>query len=336
MLFWFSLLNQTIFFSILINSFEFFYCGVVGVNWQHLKYFQVLAQEEHFTRAAELLYISQPALSKAIYNLEEQLGAPLFEKTGRNVKLTRYGKTFYNYVNSATSDIENGITAIRNMVGSKKGQVYLSSIFTMGADFLPNAIKEFKQSYPDIEFYTSQKSTKLVLEDLLIGDIDLGFSGEFDLIDEYSNLVREVVKVEDLVLIVPPGHRFANRKEVAFSELEKEIFIGYNGSSSINRSLEKCLEKTGYENLLNYKYYANEDNSIAGLVRANLGIAFVADLPTICKDDLPHVVVSDVPFTRNIYMVWKKDQYMTPAVKTFRNFVLNFSSYYKPTTFNKT
>ena len=93
------------------------------MNWQYLRYFEVVAREEHFTRAADKLHMTQSALSKSIDNLEKDIGIPLFEQYGRNIKLTRYGQIFYNHVSAATSEIEDGLRTIRNMVDTKSGEV---------------------------------------------------------------------------------------------------------------------------------------------------------------------------------------------------------------------
>lgn len=103
------------------------------MNLNQLQYFKILAQEEHYTRAAQMLSITQPSLSHAIAQLEEELGTRLFEKKGRNIVLTRYGKLFLPYVEESLKVLEEGVQRTRELNGSKEGIIHLAYIYTMGA-----------------------------------------------------------------------------------------------------------------------------------------------------------------------------------------------------------
>ena len=103
------------------------------MNLNQLQYFKILAQEEHYTRAAQMLSITQPSLSHAIAQLEEELGTRLFEKKGRNIVLTRYGKLFLPYVEESLKVLEEGVQRTRELNGSKEGIIHLAYIYTMGS-----------------------------------------------------------------------------------------------------------------------------------------------------------------------------------------------------------
>ena len=104
------------------------------MNWQHLTYFQTVADTQNFSRAAEQLFLTPSALSKSIRSLEAELGFPLFEKRGRNSVLTEYGKTFLNYVVQASSSIENGLRAVQEQMDVSTGKIRVSGIYTMCAE----------------------------------------------------------------------------------------------------------------------------------------------------------------------------------------------------------
>ena len=93
------------------------------MNWQYLRYFEVVAREEHYTRAAEMLHLTQSALSKSIHNLENRLGVPLFEPDGRNIKLTKYGQIFYNHVIVRLRRLKGVSISSHDMVGAEQGEV---------------------------------------------------------------------------------------------------------------------------------------------------------------------------------------------------------------------
>ena len=121
------------------------------MNLSQLQYFKVLAQEEHYTRAAQMLSITQPSLSHAISQLEQELGTRLFEKKGRNVVLTRYGKMFLPYVEESLKVLNEGVQRIQEVNGSRHGIIHLAYIYTMGSEFAPKLVRKFLDAYPDYD-----------------------------------------------------------------------------------------------------------------------------------------------------------------------------------------
>lgn len=293
------------------------------MNWQYLRYFEVVAREEHFTRAADKLHMTQSALSKSIDNLEKDIGIPLFEQYGRNIKLTRYGQIFYNHVSAATSEIEDGLRIIRNMVDTKSGEVMFASIFTIGATFIPDIIKGFQASHPGIKLKFYQKSTTDILSDVLDGTVDLGFCGEFQRSGLYQDIDCDPILEEELLLAVPADHPLAAHETVSFSEILDETFIGYTNNTGIIHSIQDTLNRSGFGSVpLKEAYQAAEDNTVASLVRAGLGIAFIADNPLVHRNGLSFLHVKDPYFSRTLYAVWRKNGYLSPAAKAFKYFVL--------------
>ncbi len=116
------------------------------MNWQHLIYLKKIAECEHLTRASEELHISPSALSKAIASLEEEIGLVLFEKSGRNIQLNRYGKYFYDYVCKAMEEINTGVHFIQRAANVCTGSVRLCSIFSPGTNYLPERFHRKRSS----------------------------------------------------------------------------------------------------------------------------------------------------------------------------------------------
>ena len=112
------------------------------MNLSQLRYFRKLAQVQHFTRAAEELFITQPALSNSIKQLEGELGIPLFEQHGRNVRLTKFGKEFNEYVSEGLDVIDKGIQVAQEHANSLSGTIDIGTIFTLQADYLPALLRE--------------------------------------------------------------------------------------------------------------------------------------------------------------------------------------------------
>ena len=178
------------------------------MNLSQLQYFKTLAKEEHYTRAAQILSITQPSLSHAIAQLEQELGTRLFEKKGRNVVLTRYGKIFLPYVEESLKVLEEGVQRTKELNGSKEGMIHLAYIYTLGSTFVPKMVRRFLDAYPDyhIEFHFIVGTTGDILEGLKSDRYDMVFSSYQD--GEPDIEFRQIGD-QKLVLAVPKNHPLA-------------------------------------------------------------------------------------------------------------------------------
>ena len=118
------------------------------MNIRHLRFFVELAKTEHMAKTAEKLGISQPSLSYAISSIEEELGVPLFEKEGRNIRLTNYGKIYLEYVKSGLSDLDRGGEYIAELLDVNRGHIRVGFTFTMGQDLIPQLICNIQLALP--------------------------------------------------------------------------------------------------------------------------------------------------------------------------------------------
>src|SRR5208283_4124074 len=142
----------------------------------HLRYFIRAAELLHFTHAAESLYISQPALSAHIHQLEEEVGSPLFDRVGRNVRLTEAGKLFLDHAISAVHELEvagKKMAAIKNLEG---GTLRIASLLVFGQDKLPSWIATFNAQHPQILVVAKTGHSDYIEEELQAGRVDLGLS----------------------------------------------------------------------------------------------------------------------------------------------------------------
>ena len=110
------------------------------MNLFHLRYFETLARTEHYSKAAEILSITQPSLSYAISTLESELGIQLFEKRGRNIVLTKYGKAFYSNVKEILANLDNAVRDIK-LVANGEGEINIGFLRTLGTDYVPTTVK---------------------------------------------------------------------------------------------------------------------------------------------------------------------------------------------------
>lgn len=182
------------------------------MNLNHLYYFRALAKEEHYTRTADMLSITQPSLSHAISCLEGELGVKLFEKQGRNAKLTKYGALFLRYVEQSLDMLDEGKRVLTETSGISGGFIDMGYIFTLGSHFIPNLIKSYLEEKGEnhIRFSFGQEQRKIV-EELKDGKYDLAFSSYIEGEDELEFIP---VGQEELVLIMPKDHPLTEKKRL--------------------------------------------------------------------------------------------------------------------------
>lgn len=294
------------------------------MNWQHLTYFREVAKTQNFTRSAQELYITPSALSKAISSLEEELGFPLFIKSGRNSVLTEYGKIFQTYVEQAMSCIEEGVNTIHTKINLMSGHLRLSGIYTICSDYLPTQVKGFLALYPNIEISIACSISSKVLDQVLEGKADLGFSADFDPESKkYENIQRQLIGQEERVIVTSNQHPLAAKSHIDFEQLRQEKFILCNDPSTRNRIafFDACRQ---YALEPQIAFELADDQSILGMVAANLGISFMADVPSIHRDDIHILHLSDQVPKQNHYMIWRKDGYMSPICQAFRHYILEY------------
>ena len=284
------------------------------MNYQSLLYFKTVAELQHYTRAAAALYITQPALSKAIRNLEAELGASLFQKDGRNVSLTPYGSLFYAYVKPALEEIDRGMAAVRHQVDLENNTIFISATFTMYTSYLPERILAFRRLYPQYRFSPEYKYTTAVLTDVAEGQCELGLCSDFECVDELSSLARCPLFREPLVLVVNPDHPFAGREKVRVEELADQRFITYVRSPrGLNKLLTDLCASHGFRPDISAEGY--DHYGVLGMVTAGEGIALI---PTSGLPDDGYVVpvALDIPapLSRTVNLAWLAGRTLPPPV----------------------
>ena len=288
------------------------------MNFQQLQYFKVISQTKNFTTASNILSITQPALSKAISKLEEELDVQLFEREGRNIKITKYGEVFLKYAESALNDIEKGIEKIHDMKTNNDNIISIASTYCIGATFIPFLISNFINSHIQTRFNFNNQSTEEIFKDLKYERVDLGFFDSIEKIDKYSEIETILVKKEEYVLIVPKNHHLANREEVELKELKDEYFIAYN-----DRNNEK---KISYSELIGYTpkiaVEPTEATMLASLVAAGAGIAIILNTPMINTNKLSIIKIKDYIGRKNIYMGWNRNSYYSKTIEEFKKYVI--------------
>lgn len=282
----------------------------------HLKYFQNVANTEHLTKSSENLHVAQPALSKIIKNLEEELGAELFDRIGRNIKINTYGKIFLKHVDQLFYEIEVGVQKIEDLKEKNRGSIFFTAS-SIDKNF-SEVIKNFSKTFPHINLFIKQKrfdSEKINL--LLNNKVDFAFVNK-----EINNsqIITEVLMKERVYLAVATKHHLARKKKVSINELEKEFFVKLNydsNSAYLYDELEKLF-------LPNITCQCDDESSLINLVEQGLGIAFISH-NLINNSLLPVklIEIEEAKYTSFLRLAWKKENYMSKAKENFYNYIIN-------------
>lgn len=287
------------------------------MNLRQLYYFRTIAELEHYTQAAEKLYVSQSNLSHAVQELEEELNVKLFTRKGRNIKLTKYGELFLPFVQKTIETLESGISTLQEYINPNSGTVAMSA-FPSLAQFVPDIIVRYlsETNRVNVRFQYSQNGFYAIQEQLLTGKVDLALATKIN--DARVECVN--LGTHKLILLVPLGHRLARQDFVDLRELDGENFIAFDAPSQLHGQCNEIFRTLGIKP--NIVVETPQDIIMYGLVAANHGVA-VTPYPL---GGAPYntkivTIINDIP-QRDIYLMWRRDRYIPPAAEYFRDYIV--------------
>ncbi|MTD39001.1 LysR family transcriptional regulator [Erwinia sp. CPCC 100877] len=292
------------------------------MNLRQLEFFRTLADTQHMTHAAKLLNTTQPNLSHSMSELEKELDAQLFEKKGRNIQLTKYGKFFYTYVVSALEELSKGERALKELVSPEKGLIDFAFIYTAGSYLAPMLMKEFL-AYPgneQIRFNLYQGNSFDMTELLLQEEADVAITSK---LKEDDELNYEILTEQEIVLIVPTDHSLAALDSVSLKDTVEYPQVYFNKRSGLRPHIDKMMANAAITP--NIICEVEEDHTMLGFVAHKFGIALIPKIPSISSYDVKAIPLKDNTPPRYIYLATKKDHFLSPAAVRFKDFVVPFA-----------
>lgn len=271
---------------------------------RQIRYFQCVAEELSFTKAALRLHIAQPPLSRQIRQLEDELGTDLFERLGRSIRLTDAGKFFFDKTTQLTTRLEDVAMATRRIAEKQKKWFGIGFVPSMLYGFGPALIRNVNALNEQAEIGLSEMTTLQQFKALRTGHIDIGF-GRI-LLDD-PDIERLVLVEEPLVLVVPKNHQLSERAAVSVDDIVREPFILYPAKPrpSYADHVVGLFERCGHS--LSVAFEANEMQTAIGLVAAGLGVTLVpSSVQCMRRDDIDFITLSTSDFTSSIMMSWSK------------------------------
>lgn len=250
------------------------YVKGIDMELRHLRYFVVTAEAQHFTRAAEILGMAQPPLSHQIRQLEQEVGTPLFDRTGRGVVLNDAGRAFLSCAQDILRRADAAVQTAQRAARGEVGELALG--FTESASFngvVTEVIRRYRQQYPDVEMTLSQGDSETLVAQLRDGAIDAAFVRPPFALD--GGLTFTQLTEEPLVVALPLGHALARRKRLAPKDLTQERFILYSRKSGYGLSADimAACRQHGVNPLIGQR--APQLSSAVNLVAAGMGVAVV-------------------------------------------------------------
>ncbi|WP_317203969.1 LysR substrate-binding domain-containing protein [Janthinobacterium sp.] len=284
---------------------------------RHLRYFVAVAEELHFTRAAERLHIGQPPLSQQIQALETELGAQLFERSKRWVRLTEAGRLFLDDARRILALAEQAAVTARRAQRGEAGVLRIG--FTFSTPLTPlfaSVIKRYRQQFPLVSLTLHEMATLPQIDAIAQRTLDLGFVRPPE-VEIPAAVELATLRQDPLVLVLPGDHPLAAREAVAIRELAGEAFVMYpkSAGAGISPQIIRLCRAAGF--VPHVAQEAGEASTIIGLVAAGCGISLLpASFQRIRMDGVCYRAISD-PAASTSLLLARLRGHSTPLIDAF-------------------
>jgi DNA-binding transcriptional LysR family regulator len=295
----------------------------MDMNLNQLKVFHVTAKAQSFTRAAEAMFLTQPGISKHIKELEEYYGTRLFDRLGRKIVLTQAGEILYEKTEIIFNTIDQVKVEIDELQGLNRGILNIGASITIGIYILPEVLGRFKSMHPKIDVRLEIALNRQIAEMLLDNSIDFGFLGA-PLHDD--RLIATPFFQDELVLIVPGNHEWAQREKIDPPDLMSCPFIFSGRGSGTRAVIEERLGSIGIT--LKDTMEFGHTEAVKKAVEAGLGVSIVSSA-TVSREQrlgaLKTLNLSGVNLQRTLYFAHRKEKYLSNLDKTFLQFIVYYN-----------
>jgi DNA-binding transcriptional LysR family regulator len=290
---------------------------------QQLRILKAIASEKSFTRAAEILFVSQPSLSKQIKTLESRLNISLINRENNIISLTEAGKLFLQYSERILALCEESCRALNDLKMGDRGNLTVGASQTIGTYLMPRVLALFAQNHPQINIKVHVDSTRIIAKNVVNGEIDIAVVGG-NIPDELEkNLEIESFVNDELILIIPKSHPFALKKKINKEDLYHLNFITLNSNSTIRKLIDNILVQN---NIRTKQFHIimqlNSIEAIKTAVSLGLGAAFISSSAIekeIELETIEIVTIENIKIARTLSIITNPECYRSKAVDFFYN-----------------
>jgi DNA-binding transcriptional LysR family regulator len=286
---------------------------------RQLKVFESVARHLNYTRAAEELFLTQPAVSMQVKQLEEHLGVALFEQLGKRIHLTEAGQEVLAYARTVTQQLDELESVLNRIKGLSGGKLRIS-VATTANYFIPTLLGTFSRRYPEVTVSLDVTNRETLLRQLSENTVDLVIMGQPP---ASLDVEAEDFMENPLVIVAPPGHPLGRQKKIPLKRLQEEIFLVREPGSGTRIAMERFFAeremhlKTGME--------VGSNEAIKQSVQAGLGLGLLSRATIEQELELKRLVVLDVaefPIMRHWYLVHRRGKRLSAVAEVFKDFML--------------
>lgn len=288
------------------------------IEFRHLRYFLAVAEDLHFRKAAERLYISQPGLSRQIKQMEEDLGIKLFERHNRKVKLTQAGVFLKSEVSRNLKSLEDSFNHAKLLQEGKYGKLKFGYVGSAMQEIIPNLLLKFGKEYPEVQFGLNEMDNKIQIESLLSQDIDIGFV-RLDRVPRGLDILP--VLEEPFYLVLPKSHPINADDFIDLSQLKNESFILFDPSYSPSyyENVMQIFDESGFSPIVSHNTI--HASTIYKLVENNFGLSIVPKSLQYGYDlNVKFIELHNISQKTILSAVWDKNN-RNPVLKSLLNFL---------------
>lgn len=283
---------------------------------RQLLYFATVAQKLNFSRAADELHVTQPALSQQIRVLETELGVRLFDRVGGKVSLTKAGEALLPHATRILAAVEAAEQAVDELGTLSRGTASLGAPPTVSSNRLPALLARFRRQYPGLEVTLREAGTEALLKLIEGGQLDLAIV----VTDRLPPVVEQQPFLQEpYVLAVSAHHRLARRPRVRLADLAGEPFILFPESYKLREVTLQACRAAGFEPKVALDGGAMQ--SALEFVASGLGVALVPRLALQRARGVRGLAIADQDLSRRLGVVWRKGHYLSPAARALRDFL---------------
>lgn len=278
---------------------------------QQVRYFLALSRTLNFTRAAEEAGVTQPALTRAIQQLEAELGGPLFHREGRKTHLSELGRLMLPYFEGMQGQADAARARARSLKALDQATLHIGAMCTVGPAIVSDLIVAFRASNPGVDLRVSDMAAAALVERLDAGDLDVALFGLPEGLDDRFHTLP--LFRERFVVAVPRDHRFAAQNVVKAGELHDENYV----SRASCEYFDHAREAFHGQGVFMRKVFSSErDDWVQGMIKAGLGVGFIPEF-SVTDPDLVIRRLIDPGFERTVMLVTVRGRPHSPAVGAF-------------------
>ena len=282
------------------------------MNYLHLRYFKKVVETKNITQAAKELFISQPALSRAMKNLEKSLDVPLFSHQGRNIELTTYAETFYPFVLDSLQALDDGLEALHSMNEENISSIELH--LEVASISIPSLVRTFLEKHPDIHLSIMQHDS---LPDYSKPNV-LSITSE-----EKKGLINSPIITEPVYIAIPKSHALAMKETIYLADILPLPIIMLSKKNAFRKTIDLAIEGKHVD--LTIGSVTDDPATLRSILHQGLGISFFPKVSWSYEVSDPFVIrpIEDFPMERTVYLSSNLTE-DNPLVRTISNTLREF------------